>query len=194
MSTPLAVTALVLVIGLAAVTFLLLGAQVEMFRNLTQLREQAGLSDRPTPVSLGKARGTRASDVGLPAALDDETSAVVLFLSDKCFVCRSIAAGLAGTLPHGVWLVLDPGTAPRDAQLSPTLGFDTDDVTIDPDRTIMKRIGIESTPLTIVVEHGRLARASGITSTRQLYETVGATVPTYVQLQAHESAQEGISA
>ncbi|MQA84601.1 MAG: hypothetical protein GEV03_08260 [Streptosporangiales bacterium] len=173
----MAVVALVLGTCLGVLLFLLLGAQVEMFRGLEQVREQAGLIDRVTPVDLGKVRGLAPSEVGLPATLDTEISAVVLFLSDKCVVCRSIAASLDGTIPRGLWLVLEPGTAPRDAELSQELGFDPDDVIIDWGREITHRIGIEATPLGVVVENGRLSRAATIPSSRQLYEFLGAARP-----------------
>jgi hypothetical protein len=195
MTTTLAVVAIVLTAGLGVVVFLLVSAQVETFRGLKQIREQAGLIDRATPVDLGEARGLPASAVGLPARLDSETSALVLFLSDKCFVCRSIAAGLQGTLPPGLWLVLDPGTAPAGADIAPELGFRPDDVIVDQGRTIMKSIGILLTPLVVVVEHGRLRRASGITSTRQVYEMVGALVPVdTTTIHSLDSDHEGMRA
>ena len=195
MTTTLAVAALVLTVGLGVVVFLLISAQVETFRSLKQIREQAGLIDRATPVDLGEARDLPASAAGLPTALDDETSAIVLFLSDKCFVCRSIAAGMRGTLPPGVWLVLDPGSAPEGADIAPELGFDPADVIVDRGRTIMKNIGILLTPLVVVVEHGRLRRASGITSTRQVYEMVGALVPVdTTTIHSLDSDHEGMRA
>lgn len=195
MTTTLAVIAIVLTVGLGVVVFLLISAQVETFRSLKQIREQAGLIDRATPIDLGEARDLPASAVGLPARLDDETRALVLFLSDKCFVCRSIAVGLRGTLPPGLWLVLDPGTAPADADIAPELGFRPDDVIVDRGRTIMKSIGILLTPLVVVVEHGRLRRASGITSTRQVYEMVGALVPAdTTTIHSLDSDHEGMRA
>ncbi|MEU8704356.1 hypothetical protein [Streptomyces sp. NPDC048565] len=196
MSIALPVIAIILALFLGGCTLLLLGSQVELFRSLQQVREQAGLLDRATPVDLGGARGLRASEVGLPTGLDTETSALVLFLSDKCFVCRSIAAGLQGALPPGVWLVLDPGSAGPDAQLAPALGFNAEDekVVVDPERKIMKAIGTLGTPLVLAVEHGRITRASGITSTRQVYELAGSALPQRAHPESDHVKQEGMMA
>jgi len=167
----------VLVVLVGALALLLLGAQVEMYRGLEQLRDYAGLIDRPTPVDLGRVAGQRPSEVGLPVWLDSATRAVVLFLSDKCATCRSIAAALEGSLPPGLVIVVDPGTADAPEELSLTYELDPQKTVIDLDRRIMRRLGQEITPLGLVVENGRLARASTVPSTRQLYTLLEFTRP-----------------
>jgi hypothetical protein len=154
---------------LAALVMLLLGSQVEMYRDLAQTREYVGMVDRSIPVDLGATVGARPSEVGLPDHLDSAVSALVLFLSDKCATCRSIAESLDGVIPRGVQLVIEPGSAPPGAVLADTLGFPEDRVVIDHGRKITDRIGIEVTPVGIIVEHGRLVSATTLPSTRQFF-------------------------
>jgi hypothetical protein len=154
---------------LGVLVVLLLGSQVEMYRDIAQIREYAGLIDRPIPIELGSSKGVKPSEVGLPEHLDSATSAVVLFLSDRCATCRSIASAFGGVVPQGVQLVIEPGSAPPGAALAQSYGFRSDQVIVDWGRRITDRIGIEVTPAGIVVEQGRLVSASTLPSTRQVY-------------------------
>ena len=154
---------------LAALVFLLLGAQIEMFRSLEQLREYAGAIDRPIRIELGDAMGEKPSLYGLPEALDFASSAVLVFLSDKCGTCRTIAAALAGNMPAGLTVVVDAGGAGSPEDLVVTHGLDPSRTIIDHDRQIISRLGIDITPSGLVIENGRLVRATTVPSTRQLY-------------------------
>jgi len=163
------VTVLLVLVGLlAALLFLMLGAQVEMFRDVQQLREYAGLIDRPAPVGLGAAAGGRPSGFGLPDALDAALGAVVVVLSDKCATCRSIAAALDGSMPPDLTVVINPGGVPYP-DLVTTYRLDAQRTLIDHDEAIAGRLGLKITPVGIVIENGRLARATTLPSTRQLY-------------------------
>ncbi|ACU74552.1 hypothetical protein Caci_5694 [Catenulispora acidiphila DSM 44928] len=159
---------------LGVVVFLLFGAQIELFRTVEQIRDYAGLIDRPEPVSLGAAVGTAPSDYGLPAYLDSAHRAVVLFLSDKCATCRSIAAALDGALPRGVVVVIDAGPN-GTPDLTLAFQLDPERTVVDAGRTIMDALGLNITPLGVVVQDGRLVRASTLPSTRQLYTLIEAT-------------------
>lgn len=154
---------------LAVLLFLLLGAEIEMFRSLEQLREYSGAIDRPTRIDLGDAVGEKPSHYGLPEALDSTGSAVIVFLSDKCATCRTIAGALAGNMPPGLTVVVDSGGADSTRGLVVTRGLDPARTVIDLDRQIMSRLGLTVTPAGIVIENGRLARAATVPSTRQLY-------------------------
>lgn len=158
----------VIVALFGAVVFLLFGAQIELFRTVRQIRDYAGLIDRPEPVSLGAAEGTAPSDYGLPAYLDSAHRAVVLFLSDKCATCRSIAAALDGALPRGVVVVIDPGPS-AVADLTVAFQLDPDRTVVDAGRTVMTALGLNITPLGVVVREGRLVQASTLPSTRHFY-------------------------
>jgi hypothetical protein len=157
------------VVVFGVLVFLLLGAQVEMFRDLAQLREAVGLVDRPRGVDLGRATGARPSAYGLPAALDSIAGAIVLFLSDKCATCRSIAASIDGDMPNRLWLVLDPAGQEGTPDLAITYEFNTGHTVVDSNRTISSDLNITLTPVALIVQHGRIQSGTTVPSTRQLY-------------------------
>lgn len=152
----------------AALAFLLLGSQIEMYRSIEQLREYGGLVDRPRPVDLPPV-GERPSSVGLPAELDSAAAAVVLLLSDKCATCRSIAESLDGVVPDDVLLVIAAEDPSADSALEMTYDLDPARTLIDSERRIPEALGITTTPVAVVVEQGRFSRATTVPSTRQLH-------------------------
>lgn len=155
------------VVVLAVVVFLLLGSQIEMYRTIEQLREYSGLIDQTVPLALAQV-GARPSSVGLPDSLDSAVWSVVLLLSDKCATCRSIAASLDGAVPRDLVVVVEPDQG-EQADLIMTYDLDRDRTVIDPQRRISGKLGIKATPAAIVVEHGRLVRATTVPSSRQLH-------------------------
>ncbi|MEU8247508.1 hypothetical protein [Nonomuraea sp. NPDC048916] len=175
------------VVVFGALVFLLLGSQVEMYRSIAQLRELSGLIDRPNTIDLAGAVGGRPSAFGLPKQLDEATGAVVLFLSDKCGTCRSIAAALHGDMPEGLWLVLDPANPVAEAELSLTYDFDLDRVLVDGDHTVAEALNVAVTPAAVVIRDGRVTRGTTIPSSRQLFtllENIQPAGPTDIQLEA----------
>jgi hypothetical protein len=119
------------------------------------------------PLALAQV-GARPSSVGLPASLDSAVWSVVLLLSDKCGTCRSIAAALDGAVPRNVLIVIEPDVG-DEAELILSYELDPDRTVIDPRRRISGKLGIRTTPSAIVVEHGRLVRATTVPSSRQLH-------------------------
>lgn len=166
-------TAVVAVVGvLALVVFWFSGAVIELFRDVRQLREVAGILDRPLEVDLGDVEGSRPSRAGLPESLDSAGTALVLFLSDRCGTCHALAAGFAGTLPQGVWGVLEARTQGAAREFVASHGLE-EAVTrrrlvIDVAGQIARQIGLRTTPVGFWVESGRFTRATTIPSGRYL--------------------------
>ncbi|GAA2338652.1 hypothetical protein [Dactylosporangium salmoneum] len=161
----IALSAAVIVLGV--LLLLLLGSQVEMYRTVEQLREYSGLIDQPVPLDLPSER--LPSRVGLPAALDDAVRGAVLLLSDRCGTCRSLAAALDGAVNPDLVLVVEPGHGADGAgELALTYRLDPDRTVVDRDGRIASALGIRVTPAALVIEHGRIARATTVPSTRQL--------------------------
>lgn len=166
-------TALTIAVGvLALLVFLLLGVVIELYRDVRQLREVAGILDRPLDVELGDVAGMRPSSYGLPGALDSAASAVVLFLSDRCGTCHALAAGFGGALPAGLWVVLEaasPAAAEKflAAHRLTVAGADGR-LCIDAGEKIAERIGLRTTPVGFRVRNGRIAEATTVPSTRHL--------------------------
>lgn len=165
-------TVLIFVAILALFVFILFGALLEMFRDVRQLRDVAGILDRPLNIDIGEVKGTNPSVYGLPPLLNSASSAIVLFLSERCATCRSIAAGFERELPSGLWLVVDSGrrsngSSPLD--LETLKERDSDErVIVDVGNTIASRIGLETTPVGFRIENGVFVNATTIPSVRYL--------------------------
>lgn len=164
--------ALISVGVLALLTFILFGALLELYRDVRQLRDVAGILDRPLSVDIGAVAGTKPSIYGLPQMLDSAHLAIVLFLSERCGTCRSLAAGFGRPLPAGLWVILeatDPrsGAAFLDSYALREISSDGR-VIVDLAGEIGRRIGLDTTPVGFRVEDGRLAGATTVPSSRYL--------------------------
>jgi hypothetical protein len=174
---------LVLIAVLAIVNFLMFGALVELFRDVRQLRDIVGVLDRPLHLGIGRVAGTAPSLYGLPGALDSTNSAVVLFLSDKCSTCRTLAASLEGrSLPLGLWVIVEAATENAAQAFVETLGLNTQQadgrVLVDVDGAIASRIGLDTTPVGFQITNGRVVEATTVPSVRYFQSIV----PTPIQL------------
>jgi hypothetical protein len=155
------------VVLLGVLLLLLLGSQIEMYRTLEQLREYSGLIDRPLPLDLPDER--TPSRVGLPDTLDSAVRSVVLLLSDRCGTCRSLAAHLDGSVNRDLILVVEPGPGGEGAgELALMYRLDPERTIVDRDGSVSGGLGIKVTPAAVVIENGRLVRASTVPSTQQL--------------------------
>src|SRR5262245_39867249 len=103
----MATVSLIAVGALALLIFVLFGALLELFLDVRQLRDVAGILDRPLNIDMGKLTAARPSACGLPQLLDSANSALVLFLSEKCATCRAIAASFDQSLPSNLWIILE---------------------------------------------------------------------------------------
>lgn len=157
---------------LALLVFVLLGVVCELMRDVRQLREAAGILDRPIDVDIGAVAGTRPGPYGLPSELDGATSAIVLFLSERCGTCRSIAAGLERQVPTGLWIVLESPSAKSAAEFVESYGLsrmmEEEKVTVDVEGEIARRIGLDLTPVGFRVDHGKIVSATTVPSKRYL--------------------------
>jgi hypothetical protein len=157
---------------LALIVFVLCGVVYELFCDVRQLREAAGILDRPLDVDIGAVGGTRPSRYGLPEALDSVPSAVVLFLSDRCGTCRSIAAGLDRQAPPLLWIVLEARSAESAASFIRSYELASvvteGRLIVDVEGAIAARIGLDATPIGFRLRDGRLVNATTVPSKRYL--------------------------
>lgn len=168
----MAALALTLVGVLALLVLVLFGALLELYRDVRQLRDVAGILDRPLNVDIGSVGGTAPSTHGLPRPLDTAASALVLFLSEKCATCRSIAASLEKPFPSGLWVVLEARSTQSAAEFFESYGITRKTsggrVVVDVEGEIASRIGLDTTPVGFRVENGRLTTATTVPSSRYL--------------------------
>ncbi|MGH8910292.1 MAG: hypothetical protein ACRD0K_28310 [Egibacteraceae bacterium] len=162
------IAVLVLLCLLGAIVFILLGALVELFKQVQQIRTHLDLVDRPSPLDLGKLRGELASAVGLPASLDDAEAAMVLFLSNACATCRSIAAALRGAVPQTLWIVVEPVFRDDADLFVEEFQLHGARTLVDQHGRIAGLLGLDITPSAIFIENGRMRRAQTVPSSRQL--------------------------
>jgi hypothetical protein len=175
---------LAIIAVLAIGEFLLFGALAEAYRDIRQIREQADLTDRATPVDLGRAYNQAPSEVGLHSELDSAARAVVVYIDKRCGTCQMIASSLNGGVPRGVWLAVVSESTDEAFEWLAETGISPDSepgrrvMAISPDE-VERHLGqMVPTPLAIEIENGRLVRAKGVPSVRQFYSLV----PTLITL------------
>ncbi len=168
----MATIALIAVALLALLVFVLFGALLELYRDVRQLRDVAGILDRPLHVEIGSVAGSRPSSYGLPEILDSTVSGLVLFLSERCASCRALAAGLDDPLPQGLWIIIQASSATSAASFleSYALNDKTGNhrVIVDIGGELAHRLGLEVAPVGFRVENGVLLSATTVPSSRYL--------------------------
>jgi hypothetical protein len=169
---------------LGLLVFVLSGVVIELYRDVRQLRDAAGILDRPLDVDIGDVAGTAPSTHGLPPALDSVASAIVLFLSDRCGTCHALAAGFRSDgLPSGLWLVLEARTPRSAEEFLNSYGFTEANtggrLLVDAAGKLAERIGLRTTPVGFRVRDGRIAGATTIPSRRYL----SSVLPNVVRLE-----------
>lgn len=168
----MATVALIAVALLTLIVFLLFGALLELYKDVRQLRDAVGILDRPLTVDIGHVAGTTPSSYGLPQAIDAAPSAIVLFLSERCATCHSLARGLLRPLPGGLWVVVEARDSSSAASFLNSSGLSgtslSEQVVIDVAGEIARRIGLNTTPVGFRVERGLLTHATTVPSSRYL--------------------------
>jgi hypothetical protein len=168
----MAATVLIAIGILSLLVFVLFSVLVELFRDVRQMRDALGILDRPLTIDIGSAAGAPPSSYGLSRQLDDEPFALLLFLSDRCATCRVLAASLGGTLPAGLWIVVEAAASQAAAEfiemyrMSPGLGDER--VFVDPAGAIAGRLGLNMTPVAYRIENGAFKSAGTVPSMRYL--------------------------
>jgi hypothetical protein len=167
----MAAIALIAVSVLALLVAFLFAALVEMFRDVRQMRDAVGILDRPLPVELGDVAGTTPSAYGLPRALDNAASAIVLFLSERCGTCHTLASALPRSLPPELWVVVEGRTVESTSSFLERYALSASSdgqVVADPEGEIARRIGLQTTPLGFRVDGGVFTYATSVPSSRYL--------------------------
>ncbi len=167
----MATTALIAVGILTLLVFVLFNVLLELFRDVRQIRDALGILDRPLTVDIKSVGGTAPSRYGLPRQLDDDESSLLLFLSDKCATCRVLAASLGGTLPAGLWIVVEAATRQAATEFVETYGMTPrlqDRVILDPSGAIAGQLDLNMTPVAYRIERGIFKDATTVPSLRYL--------------------------
>jgi hypothetical protein len=170
-----ATLAIIAVALLSLFVAVLFGALLELYRDVRQLRDVAGILDRPLNVDIGPLIGHAPSEYGLPRALDSNAASLLLFLSERCLTCRIIASSFQSALPSGLWIVAEARDADAAQTFMELTKLVTDDrVTMDVGGAIAARMGINTSPVGFRIEFGRFVSATTIPSTRYLQSVLPA--------------------
>jgi len=159
--------------------FVQMGALVELFQQIKQIRIHLDMVDRPIPLDLGDAKGKFPSELGLPVHLDAASDAVVLFLSNRCGSCHTIASYFeGGALPKRLWIVVVPVTG--DGQdFVDSYRLYGDRISIDHGQETVGRLGMDVSPAALLIESGRIEGGQTVPTMRQLYELIPASETKY---------------
>ena len=133
-------------------------ALVEMHDSVKLLQELAGITGEPEPISLPRAIDTRPSAHGLPDSLDHQ-SGLILFLSPKCQSCASLATSLSSELTEQIDIVVTAADSDVARRWITEFGLPADRCIVDADYQIADSMGIDTTPVGVVREHGKFTGA-----------------------------------
>jgi hypothetical protein len=166
-----------LFLGGVAVTFVVAvcaAALIEVFRQLAELRIALNLQDEAIPLSL-RAGELSTNEIGLPTALAAEPRTIVVFLSQKCATCLTIAEAFRGGSPVTVWFVLPSPPAPTG--LLETLVHSNERVVVDENDEIADKLGLHVTPCVLTTSYGEITRAQAVSSPRQVLGLIPTVLP-----------------
>jgi hypothetical protein len=163
-----------LLLALAIVLAVTCAALGELFRQVETIRAIVHLEDQPIPLDI-RANSITLDRLGLPAHLDKVPELVVLFLSNKCSTCRSVAAAFEGGAPQSVWFVVE-GSGEGATSISEALSASSGRVVHDEDGSISKDIGLTITPSVVTFRYGEAFKGYGIGSARQALSMIPTTL------------------
>jgi hypothetical protein len=169
-----AVVALLLVVAFQGLVLL------ELVRQVSQVRTQLDLDDRPIPTSLGELAGRPLPE---PArAVWSENGAVrdgvLVLLSVDCASCRLVAFGLRDVVhrfeDQRIVTVLQARTNDEAVRMLADAGLADDGVVVDLENEYGPALGIELRPAAVVVRDGILSEAAVIRNPSQLDQLLAA--------------------
>lgn len=169
MTTAALIAAVVVGVFLA----LMFGALVELYRQVDQLRQQAGLVDQTTPVSFDES--VTLPELGLP--LTDSTRPeerfAILFLSVSCTTCADVARGLPLKRSPNLATVVEAETEEIALGWLDKVHLRADQrVLFDAGSRLATTLGISTTPSAVKFVGTRAVSASTVPSKRQLHEVL----------------------
>ncbi|MBU2697570.1 hypothetical protein [Pimelobacter sp. 30-1] len=171
----LAVVALVLVVVLAIAVALLLGALIEMYRQLEQLRAYLSIEDRAEEIDSTHLAGRRPSAFGLAEHLDTVPAGGVLVLSEKCATCHQLAEWIGPRRARReLQILVVPQSQDNGASFIEEYGL-TQHLLVEPLRAgaVSNALGLHTTPAVLFIAEGRFASMETVPSVRRLDEAIG---------------------
>jgi hypothetical protein len=143
---------------------------LELVRQLSQVRQQLDLDDRPVPISLGRLAGRPLPE---PAS-GSLREGVLVFLSPDCMTCRLVASGLEDLYARfgeqRLLAVFQARSADEARKMVAEAGLTGDQVVVDLDNEYGAAFGIELRPAAVVVRDGIVSEGAVVRNARQLQQ------------------------
>ena len=114
------------------------------------------------------AVGSLASSNGLPEHIDGVSVHVVLVISPVCSACERMVRSFDGSIPDGVSIVVTAADPVRMRKWAVAQGLPVEELVFDDDMSIVKGLGVSSSPSAVGVLGGRIAFGAGIGGRRAL--------------------------
>jgi len=155
------------VVVLALLVGCLFAALVEMFRQLEQLRENVGIADTARAIEF--LRSYPLADLGISVPEDGAQidRAAIVFLSDSCTTCASVAKSIPRKHTPRLRVVLHSYDEHAAQGWLSSLGLDAlNTVQFDPTRSAALALGVTVVPCVVKFEDGHAVSAHTMPSGR----------------------------
>lgn len=149
---------------------------LEMVRQLSQVRRQLDLDDRPVPISLGELAGRPLPEPARAAWLENGTvrDGVLVLLSVNCTTCHLVASGLRDLVnrfeDQRIVTVLGASNHDQAVEMLAAAGLAWNEIVVDLENEYGAALGIDLRPVAVVVRDGIVSEGATVRNPRQLRE------------------------
>lgn len=149
---------------------------LEMVRQVSQVRRQLDLDDRPVPIGLGELAGRPLPEPARAAWSDNGAvrDGVLVLLSVDCTTCRLVASGLQDLLDRfehqKIVTVLQARNHDEAVEMLAGAGLAWDEIVVDLENEYGAALGIDLRPVAVVVRDGVVTEGAAVRNPRQLRE------------------------
>ena len=153
---------------------------LEMVRQVSQVRRQLDLDDRPVPLSLGELAGRPLPEPARAAWSENGAlrDGVLVLLSVNCTTCRLVAAGLRDLLnrfeDQRIVAVLQARNHDEAVEMLAAAGLAWDEIVVDLENEYGAALGIDLRPVAVVVRDGIVSEGATVRNARQLQQLLEA--------------------
>jgi len=156
---------------------------LELVRQVSQMRRELDLDDRPVPISLGELAGRPLPEPALGVWSENGSSrdGVLVLLSTDCATCRLVASGLPDILTRfegqRIVAVLQAHSQDEATEMLADTGLPQDEIVVDVEREYGSALGIALRPAAVVVRDGIVSEGAIVRNPRQLQQLLETLEP-----------------
>ncbi len=156
---------------------------LELVRQVSQMRKELDLDDRPVPISLGELAGRPLPEParGVWSENGSARDGVLVLLSTDCATCRLVASGLPDLLTRfegqRIVAVLQAHSQDEATEMPADTGLPQDEIVVDIEREYVSALGIALRPAAVVVRDGIVSEGAIVRNPRQLQQLLETLEP-----------------